>query len=238
MEANGLFCRSAIDGLIASLYSKERTTTNVVVIFWRYQMVSLPIIRQEGGFKRTTCGCELCSCYCKVMPGFLVPSDLERLIPKDADPMAWARTHLRASKGSVMVNTLTGETISSIPSLVPAKQANGHCHWLNQDGKCNVHSDSPFGCAFYDQHMKDEEAERRNHYARMTRAQAFDEHSLYAEIWHMLKTEGLVGGGEYAQSQRELQRVRSTMERRQTFAARRDRRKAKKRQRQQRRSGK
>ena len=201
------------------------------------QMVSLPVIRQEAGFKRTTCGCELCSCYCKVMPGSLLPSDLERLIPKDQDPMTWARTHLRASNGSVMVNSLTGESVS-IPSLVPAKQANGHCHWLTPDGKCSVHANSPFGCAFFDQHMKDDEAERRNHYARMTRAQAFDDHSLYAEIWHMLKAEGLVGGGEYAQIKKELQRVRSSMERCTRLAVKGERRKAKKQQRNNKRSGK
>jgi hypothetical protein len=172
------------------------------------------------------------------MPGYLVPSDLERMIPKDADPMIWARTHLRASNGSVAVNMLNGEIIGNIPSLVPAKQTNGHCHWLSEDGQCSVHANSPFGCAFFDQHMKDEEAERRNQYARLTRAQAFDEHSLYSEIWHMLKSECLLGGGEYAQSQRELQRVRALLERRRSSAVRRDRRKAKKRQRQQRRSGK
>ena len=201
-------------------------------------MFSLPVVRrEEAGFKRTTCGCQLCSSFCKVMPGYLVPSDLERLIPKDQDPMAWARTHLRASRGLVMFNMLTGKTVS-IPSLVPAKQANGHCHWLTQDGKCSVHSDSPFGCAYFDQHMTDAEADRRSHYARLARAQAFDERSLYSEIWHMLKSEGLVGGGEYAQSQKDLKRMRSSVERRKRLTVKRDRRKAKKHQRQNRRSGK
>jgi hypothetical protein len=200
-------------------------------------MVSLPVIRQEAGFRRTTCGCQLCSCYCKVMPGYLVPADLVRLIPKDTDPMDWARTHLRASNGSVLVNTLTGESIN-IPSLVPIKKANGHCHWLATNGRCTVHADSPFGCAFFDQHMKDDEAERRNRYARLSRAQAFDDHSLYAQIWQMLKSEGLIGGGEYAQSRRELQRVRASIERQKRLADKSVRRRTKKRERQNRCGGK
>jgi hypothetical protein len=33
---------------------------------------------------------------------------------------------------------------------------------LAEDGKCSVHANSPFGCAYFDQYMKDDEAERRN----------------------------------------------------------------------------
>src|ERR1700720_4343742 len=65
--------------------------------------ISLPV-RTEFGFQRTTCACELCSFWCRIMPGFLVPSDLQRLCPPDADLMAWAREHLRASKGFTVIN--------------------------------------------------------------------------------------------------------------------------------------
>ena len=68
--------------------------------------------------------------------------------------MTWAREHLRASKGLQVFNPMTGKKLQ-IPSLVPAKQSNGHCHWLQSDGRCAVHENSPFGCAFLDQHMKD-----------------------------------------------------------------------------------
>ena len=179
-------------------------------------MLSLPVIRTEGEFKRTSCDCELCSCFCKVMPGYLVPSDLDRLIPPNVDPLEWSRDHLRASKGmqGVLIHP-NGEVESvSIPSLVPVKQPNGHCHWLLPDGKCGVHSASPFGCAFLDQHMSNEEAEGRNTYGRTARAQAFEENGLYATIWHALKAEGLVGGGEYDQAQALVQKVRQQMCRR------------------------
>lgn len=197
-------------------------------------MFSLPVVRTEGGFKRTSCACELCSCYCKVMPGYLVPSDLAGLIPADADPLEWARTHLRASKGLQVVNRLTNEVVVSIPSLVPAKQENGHCHWLQPDGKCGVHASSPFGCAFFDQHMKEEEGERRTGYAQMVRSEAFEQNSLYATIWQTLNAEGLTGGGEYAQSQSYLRQVRERLARRQANKDRKRRRQEKKRRRKER----
>lgn len=101
--------------------------------------ISLPI-RTEFGFQRTTCACELCSFWCRIM----VPSDLQRLCPPGADLMTWAKEHLRASQGFRVVNPMTGAMLQ-IPSLVPAKQANGHCHWLQPDGRCGVHENSPFG---------------------------------------------------------------------------------------------
>jgi hypothetical protein len=187
-------------------------------------MISLPVVRTEGGCKRSVCACEVCSCYCKVMPGYLVPSDLERLIPPGVDPLQWARQHLRASQGAKAVDPKTGEVLFIIPSLVPAKQALGHCHWLQPDGKCGVHADSPFGCAFFDQHMTDEEAERRKQYARMVRAAAFEDDSLYATIWHTLKAEGLVGGGEYAQAQAYRRQVERRLAQRREDKARKQRR--------------
>lgn len=115
--------------------------------------ISLPV-RTEFGFHRTKCACELCSFWCRSMPGFLVPSDLQRLCPPGEDLMTWAKEHLWASQGFIVFDTKTGDFVQ-IPSLVPAKQASGHYHWLQPDGRCAVHDDSPFGCAFLDQHMKD-----------------------------------------------------------------------------------
>jgi hypothetical protein len=108
------------------------------------ERINLPV-RTEFGFQRTKCACELCSFYCRIMPGCLVPSDLQRLCPPETDLKAWAREHLRASQGFRVVDLTTG-TVLQIPSLVPAKNANGHCHWLQPDGRCGVHEDSPYGC--------------------------------------------------------------------------------------------
>lgn len=49
-----------------------------------------------------------------------------------------------------------------IPTLVPARRPDGACTFLTADGRCAVHAVSPFGCAFFDTHMADAEADRRS----------------------------------------------------------------------------
>jgi hypothetical protein len=139
-------------------------------------------VREEFGFRRNVCACRKCSLWCEHVPGALVPSDLERLIPDGDDPFQWAEVHLRASPGFEIRNE-HGEIILKIPSLVPKRQQNGHCHWL-QSGLCSIHADSPFGCAFLSQcQQTKKQAESRNIAARLAREKAFQEGHLYAQIW-------------------------------------------------------
>jgi hypothetical protein len=156
--------------------------------------LELPQIRTEFGFQRTECGCERCSVFCRFMPGYLIPSDLDHLIPPGEDPFAWARVHLRA----VMVAP------GGMPSLVPAQRPNGHCHWHEQ-GRCAVWQHSPYGCAFFDQHMKAEEHERRNRAGWQARQESFDRDELYARLWHALKDAGLVTRGRNEEMNKRLQ---------------------------------
>ncbi len=104
--------------------------------------------RVQHGFPATTCGCDFCRAYCKHIPGRLDASDLHRLCPPGEDVFAWAERHLRAVDDT------------PYPKLVPARQANGHCHWY-QDGRCTVHAQAPYGCAFFDAHMPAAEVENR-----------------------------------------------------------------------------
>lgn len=135
-------------------------------------------MRTEFGYSRTECSCRKCQLWCEHQPGFLVPSDLDRLIPPDQDALAWAELHLRASLG---FRTVVGPMILCIPSLVPAKQAHGHCHWYS-DGNCQVHDVAPFGCAFLDQHLTQRDAEERNEAGRESRGRTFERNELYAQI--------------------------------------------------------
>ena len=141
--------------------------------------------------------------------------------------MTWAREHLRASQGFRVVNPMTG-TMLQIPSLVPAKQANDHCHWLQPDGRCGVHENSPFGCAFVDQHMKDKVAEKRNEAGRLARMEDFAAYGPYSQVWNMLMKEGLTGGGEHAEALAELKRIKAKLARRADQEARKKRRKKRK----------
>jgi hypothetical protein len=139
----------------------------------------LPMERRVFGFARTTCGCELCKAYCRHMPGALDPSDLPRLCPDGHDVFAWAEQHLRA------------QVHQPYPLLVPARNALGHCHWLF-DGKCAVHENAPYSCAFFDAHMSDEEVERR---AAATIQACKDDaaaNGLYHRVWLHLRQRGLI----------------------------------------------
>lgn len=144
---------------------------------------SAPGPRTEFGVTRSTCACKLCRFPCKVIPGFLIPADLNRLIPSGEDPFAWARLHLRASPSL---------------SLVPARKApGGPCHWLTDDERCAVHQDSPFGCAFFQCFPAQSHAEA--HRLAVAGIQVIledrQQNGLYSRIWDTLWAEGLRADG-------------------------------------------
>jgi len=103
-------------------------------------------MRTEFGVARTSCSCKTCVANCRTMPGCLVPADLDRMIPAGADPFKWAETNLLASPGALVWSHEVGEF--RIPTLVPAKKADGSCIHLNGK-RCDIHSIAPFGCAFF-----------------------------------------------------------------------------------------
>jgi hypothetical protein len=143
-------------------------------------VTELPQIREVHGFRRTTCGCALCQVYCRHLPGILDPSDLPKLCPDGQDVFAWAEQHLRA-----LID-------QSYPALVPARNHHGHCLWY-YEGRCAVHENAPYSCAFFDAHMPDEEVAGR--VAATIRACADDAaaNGLYHRVWLHLRRHGLVG---------------------------------------------
>ncbi|MBM4068831.1 MAG: hypothetical protein FJ271_07780 [Planctomycetes bacterium] len=142
-------------------------------------MDEAPADRQMHGFARTRCGCERCRVPCRHVPGGLDVADLDRLCPEGRDLFVWAEEHLRA------------RIDKPYPVLVPARQANGHCHWLFE-GKCVVHEHAPYGCAYFDTHMSADESRRR--YAATVRAREQDaaEAGLYFRLWERLRDKGLI----------------------------------------------
>jgi hypothetical protein len=103
-------------------------------------------MRTEFGFERTSCECRVCRRNCMYMPGFLIPADLERMIPVGSDPLKWAEDNLLASPGALVMKN--GNTFR-IPTLVPAVKPDGSCIHYRQR-KCQIWENSPFGCAFFD----------------------------------------------------------------------------------------
>jgi hypothetical protein len=156
----------------------------------------LPLVREAFGFRRTECGCELCKVYCRHMPGTLDPGDLPRLCPAGQDVFAWAEQHLRALADR------------PYPALVPAAHESGQCHWYYA-GKCAVHEDAPYSCAFFDAHMAQDEVDRR--VAATLRAIRADAAAagLYSRVWLHLRRKGLVGrGSDRSALAAELRKVR------------------------------
>ena len=152
------------------------------------------------GFPRTRCGCDYCSAYCRHVPGRLDVSDPLRLCPQGQDVFTWAEQHLQA-----VVDR-------PYPKLVPVKQANGHCHWY-VDGKCSVHENAPYGCAYFDAHMSSEEVERRSRAANQASYDDAVANGLHARIWRHLRDRGLVRpSGNRAPLEAEVKRIRRSME--------------------------
>lgn len=110
-------------------------------------------VRTEFGAQRTTCACKICITNCRYMPGFLIPADLDRLIPVSAAGVTavlrWANENLLASPGALIRIKATGE-ITRVPTLVPATKPDGSCIHLSDDHRCTIHENAPFGCAFFD----------------------------------------------------------------------------------------
>ena len=167
--------------------------------------VALPVVeRTEFGFRRTRCGCPDCSVSCRYVPGFLVPADLKRLMgaagmwEHPVNRFLWACAHLRASPGALVAVRSPGGGWNRVrvPTLVPARQADGMaCHWLAADGGCGVHDNSPYGCAMFDAHLADAEANQRSMAGIQAVAAAWNERHEYAELWEQLTRMGLSAPG-------------------------------------------
>jgi hypothetical protein len=136
--------------------------------------------REQWGFTRTVCGCAYCQAPCRFLPGSLDVAGLPRLCPAGRDVFAWAEEHLRAL------------TDKPCPTLVPRRQANGHCHWLFE-GRCAVHADAPYSCAFFDAHMGSAEVERRSAATIRARQEDAARNGLYYRVWRHLCHMGLIG---------------------------------------------
>lgn len=81
------------------------------------------------GFARTECACDECALNCRYIPGYLIPTDLDAIAAHlgDESVLTFALEHLLASPGTTV---MADGQVFQIPTLVPAKQANGACHFL------------------------------------------------------------------------------------------------------------
>ena len=96
------------------------------------------------------------------MPGYIIPSDLDRIrrfLATDELLMDWAMAFLRASPGAVV---MAQGRLHRIRTLVPARGPTGACVHLAADHRRTIHSVAPYGCALFDSHMRPREADLRS----------------------------------------------------------------------------
>lgn len=147
--------------------------------------------RTEFGFTRTECACGECVTNCEIIPGYLIPSDIEVIATHLGydDLVQFAIENLLASPGAIV--SVAGE-IMRIPTLVPQRKSDQTCKFLDANKRCAIHAVSPFGCAFFHCRMSQREADLRSCRGLQAIAREWAAGGLYAQIWALLHTAGLV----------------------------------------------
>lgn len=146
--------------------------------------------RTEFGVARTECACNACVANCRFVPGALIPADLHRIYEhlNEHDIVKFAFNNLLASPGAIIC--ARGELIT-IPTLVPARGADGACRFL-KEGRCSIHAVSPFNCAFFGHEQSREEADALSMRGLVEIAKAWQRGDLYAQLWIMLHEAGRI----------------------------------------------
>ena len=154
------------------------------------------MIRTEFGFERTVRGGWEEVLNCQHIPGYLVAADIERMAAAcgATDVLAWAKENLLASPGALVMDQQGRQY--RIPTLVPARNACGHCKFLTADKLCGIHASSPFGCAFVDTTMTREQVNVRSEAALRDVARSWrDGDDGYSDLWMILEAMGRVAPG-------------------------------------------
>lgn len=108
--------------------------------------------------ERTVCDCVACASHCRTQPGMLAVGDLQRIAKRLGTDAAGKFV---PSRGALARVASTGELVR-IPTITPARKPDGSCVFLTPEGRCSIHDIAPAGCAYFDSHMLDSEANRRS----------------------------------------------------------------------------
>jgi Fe-S-cluster containining protein len=105
-------------------------------------------------FQRSICACEADRHQCRVHPGFLIPSDIPRIVAhvsaQRGEP-AEVLTLLSPSRGFVL-RERESQKITRLPTIIPMRKPDGSCMFLDAQERCTIHEVAPFGCAYFDMH--------------------------------------------------------------------------------------
>jgi len=148
-------------------------------------------LRTGFEFARTECACDQCVACCEILPAYLVPSDIEVIAAHLGydDLIQFAMENLLASPGAIVS---VGKNLARIPTLIPQRMPDQSCKFLDVKKRCAIHTVSPFGCRFFDCRMSQREADLRSSLGLQAIAREWAVGGLYAQIWMLLNTAGLV----------------------------------------------
>jgi Fe-S-cluster containining protein len=109
-------------------------------------------------FPRTVCGCLQCVKCCE-RPAHLAPYDVPRLMDYfGAD--AFAKL-FKWSKGATVGRIVDDALVTwQVPTITPRTE-NGWCVFM-KSGLCTIHEIAPFGCAYFDVHMNEQNGQMRS----------------------------------------------------------------------------
>jgi len=126
--------------------------------------------------------------------------DLARYRAQQGDGFElWALAHLAASPGA---RAMRRGQIIQIRTIVPRRLEDSRCHWFTQDGRCEVHVNAPFGCAFFDCTMTKEEGDQRSNPAHAAILEDWLAEGPYSQTWQMLHEAGRTVEGSTAARER------------------------------------
>jgi hypothetical protein len=147
-------------------------------------------------FKRTICNCEQCRLNCKVIPGYLIPSDIFpicNLLGMEKRIFDFSEKYLLASPGAKVIKN--GE-IFRIKTLVPTRNKMDYCIFFTELSECAIHTISPFGCRYFDCTKTMEECDNISSIGLNSIMQkGVPEASIYSLLWDNLEKKGLISPG-------------------------------------------
>lgn len=147
-------------------------------------------------YERSSCACQTCVAGCKTMPGYLIPSDIDRIGEsfgvQEENLLEFAQKNLVASEGATVgrYHPLYGRVVPiKVPTIVPRSKPDGSCVFLDSQDRCTIHAVSPYGCRVFSacgtaSVLDDEKS--------MAGLRAIMEHGGYQNLWNYLNSHGAV----------------------------------------------
>jgi Fe-S-cluster containining protein len=139
-------------------------------------------------FNRTECSCQMCKNNCKVIPGYLIWSDLREIysfLNPTVNFEQFIKLYFLASKGAIVG---VADKIFRIPTIVPRRNNKGYCIFFDNNERCKIHKVSPFGCRYFDCKQTKQEADNISAFG----LNLIIKDKEYSQVWQKLFEDGLI----------------------------------------------